>query len=88
MNEECNAISPATDDGIRGHIKIEGAKYRDIMYTVYLQRAFKISGVLGKFHLTGHLPFRDMKITGINLVDQTKDVTSEDLLVKSNLTDE
>ncbi len=81
-------ISPATDDGIRGHFKLEGARYKEFSATVYLQRLYEFESITGKFYLTGYLPLRDMRISNVCWVDQTKNVTNADLSVKDKLTDD
>ena len=62
-----NEIMPATDDGTRGHFNLDGAKYREIAYTFYVNRDFELETVPGIFQLTGYLPFRAMKISGVGV---------------------
>ncbi|MCK4265061.1 hypothetical protein KAW80_01750 [Candidatus Babeliales bacterium] len=81
-------ISPATDDGVRGHFKLSGSKYEELAYTLYAQRYFNFESIPGRVLFTSYFPFRDMKISNVTWEDQTLGVNNDDLLVQSKITND
>ncbi|MFC1894339.1 hypothetical protein ACFLYH_00130 [Candidatus Dependentiae bacterium] len=80
------AYSPATDDGIRGHIKFDG-QYKDLDWTIWGKYKLPVETLPGNFDFYIYVPFRYMEIDDIKIYDQTKNVLSSDRDVKFYLTD-
>ena len=75
----------ATDDGVRGHFKLNG-KYEELALTLYGKYRLPIKSVPGNFDLYLYAPLCYKGISGVNWVDQTKSVNNADLYVYNYLT--
>ena len=76
-----NAEIDATDNGTRGHLTMTGNLYMDWTFAVTGRYFF-----WENFCLSAYLPFYGLKLTNVKWVDQTQDVTAEDLRVQELLT--
>lgn len=79
------SLSPATDDGCRGRLRVDG-RYRELDVTWYGQYNFLVDGIDGFFDVSCYVPFVDKKFTNVQWNDLTKSTTSSDLYVRDQLT--
>ena len=81
------AFAPATDDGVRGHFKLDG-KYEELALTVHGKYNLPIEAIPGNFDISFYIPFRSMDVKNVKWNDQTKSVLNADLNVHRLLTDD
>lgn len=77
-----NAEINATDNGVRGHFDTTG--------NLNMNWTFAVTGryfFWENFCLSAYLPFYGLSLTNVDWVDQTQDLTAQDLTVKELLTD-
>jgi len=79
------AYGPATDDGVRGHFKLDG-DYQELDLTFYGKYSIPLKKVPGNFEIFLYIPVRSMELKNVNWVDQTKNILNSDLDVKNLLT--
>ncbi len=79
------AFSPATDDGVRGHFKLDG-KFEGWDLTFWGQYRISSENIPGKFDVFLYVPFRYLELGDVKWIDQTKSVLNADLDVKNYLT--
>jgi hypothetical protein len=80
-----NQISPATDDGTRGNFKFSG-KYEEFSGGLFGRYDFDPDSVMGWFDASIHIPLLHRSVKDVRLVDLTKSITAEDLLVRDIVT--
>ncbi len=84
-NKLIPAYSPTTDDGVRGHFKLDG-RYEGADLTFYGK--YKINDVFSGFlDAYFYVPVRYMEISEVKWTDQTKNVLNSDMDVHQYLTD-
>ena len=75
----------ATDDGVRGHFKLNGA-YEELDLTLYGKYRLPLKTVPGNFDFYLYVPLCYKGISDVRWADQTKNVNNADLYVYNYLT--
>lgn len=73
----------ASDDGVRGHFCVDGDLKNRFSGMLGLRSFFK-----NTWSLSAYLPLYAMELDNVCFIDQTKDVSAEDVRVKELLTDD
>ena len=79
------ALSPATDDGCRGRLCVDG-RYQEFDVTLHGQYNFLVDGIDGFFDVSLYVPFVDKKVTNVQWRDLTNTISSSDLYIRDELT--
>lgn len=68
---------PITDDGVRGHVLLNG-KYSQANFALNSHWSFFKLGVWGEFGLSAHIPWMSYKVDGVTYKDLTQNVFGTD----------
>jgi hypothetical protein len=78
-------LAPLTEDDYRGRFKLDGS-YKEYAAILFGKYKLPIKSLPGVFSLDLYLPIRHMEFYDVSWTDQTRDVLSEDLLFKADIT--
>ncbi|MCF7799917.1 hypothetical protein K9M16_02885 [Candidatus Babeliales bacterium] len=81
------AYGPALDDGVRGHLKLNG-KFEQTEFSLWAKYRLPNCAIPGHFDLSLYLPIKYLAIKNVSITDQTKSILNADLDVNNVLTDD